>query len=91
MKILGQVLDPGLGFGAVAGANIDDVLQVRRAQEFSAPVNGPMNGTFLAFAIGTVTDVVGVPTAPINAKTLSSSSNLTVCTIERSDDSRRPG
>jgi hypothetical protein len=34
----------------------------------SAPLNGPMNGTFLLLAIGTVAIVVGVPTAPISAK-----------------------
>src|SRR5450755_108814 len=35
MKILGQVLDPSLGLGAVAGANIDNVVEIRRAEECS--------------------------------------------------------
>src|SRR5260221_275084 len=39
------------------------------ARRNSAPVKGPMNGTFLATVIGTVATAVGVPTAPINAKT----------------------
>src|ERR1035437_6010815 len=35
MKILGQVLDPRLGLGGVAGANIDHIVEVRRAEESS--------------------------------------------------------
>jgi len=35
-KILGQVFDPGLGLGAVARANIDDVMELRCAEEFSS-------------------------------------------------------
>ena len=36
VKILGQMLDPGLGLGAVAGADIDDVAKLGGAQEFGA-------------------------------------------------------
>jgi hypothetical protein len=43
-----------------------------------------MNGTFLALEIGTVAIAVGVPTAPISAKMLSSSISFVVWTTERS-------
>jgi hypothetical protein len=36
VKILGQMLDPGLGLGAVAGADIDDAAKLGGAQEFGA-------------------------------------------------------
>ena len=29
VAVFGQMLDPGFGLGAVAGANIDDVIQIR--------------------------------------------------------------
>jgi hypothetical protein len=36
----------------------------------AAPVNGAMNGTPASIAIGSAASEVGVPTAPIRAKTL---------------------
>ncbi len=84
VQILGQMLDPGLGLGAVAGANVDDVVQVRRAEKFGPGERTDERHVPRAFEIGTVAIAVGVPTAPISANTLSSSISLLVCTIERS-------
>ena len=65
----------------------------------SAPVNGAMYGTPAAAAIGVAARDVGVPTAPMRAKTRSSSISFRVLTIAasgsyessaESNSSRRP-
>ena len=83
LEVLGQVLDPGLGLRVVARADIDDVVELGVAQEL-APVKAPMNGTLAAVAIGCAAAAVGVPTAPIRAKTLSCSISLFVAAIDLS-------
>ena len=36
LQVLGQMLDPGLGLGVVAGADVDDVVELGIAQEAGA-------------------------------------------------------
>src|SRR5262249_17227918 len=81
LQVLGQVLDPGLGPGVVAGANVDDVVTLRIAQK-PAPVKAPMYGTLAAWATGCAALAVGVPTGPMSAKTLSSSMSFFVAKID---------
>jgi len=73
--------NPGLGLGVIAGADVDDIVELGIAQEARAGERADerhLGGRRDRLRRGEV----GVPTGPISAKTLSSSISFLVATID---------